>query len=233
MKIIVLTNCIFREKFIEEQLHLLGYEVFISETLLIEPLSMVRFFDMIILSDTLPSAQQLVIAKEMRSFHVPILKVSREDPQVFKDTFAGVLEPDSDLEELGNRLAAIKKVTRRIKPKRTIPYVKQKKTQDFTQRFSKLESKLLDCLKEARGGIVSKRELAIHLWEGEPTTSQMCHISNIVKRIREKLDLYQLDQFEVITVWGKGYYLEPANGWGRLEENSKQDLDRKRQKTLV
>lgn len=233
MKVILLTNCIFREKFIEEQLHLLGHEVFISESLLKGSSAMVQFFDMIILSDTLPTDQQVKVAKGMSNFQVPILRVSREAPLAFTDIFEDVLNPDSELEEMGNKLATISKLYKGVKPKQPILNTKWNKNQDFFNSLSKLERKLLNYLMKTRGKVISRREISLFIWEGEFTLSRQCHISNIVKRIRKKMELYQLDQVQIITVWGEGYFLEPVNGWEAFEEESKWEFEEQLQQTLV
>ncbi|MGG5319019.1 winged helix-turn-helix domain-containing protein [Enterococcus sp. AZ072] len=223
MKILVLTNCIFREKLIEEQLHLLGNEVFISKALLSDSLTMVRFFDIIILSDTLPVDQQLIIANKMLSFQVPIMKMTSEESFAPTEIFRGVLNPDCDLEDLGNSLAVVSKLKKPMYRERPIIQAGKNEEEVFYLRLSKKEKKLLDCLREAKGETVSKKDISLYLWNGEPTASRMCHVSNLIKHLRDKLEKYEPDWYKIITVWGQGYYLKDAHDWDESAENNTQE----------
>ncbi|EOH93687.1 DNA-binding response regulator [Enterococcus pallens] len=233
MKILVLTNCIFREKMMEEQFHLLGYEVFISQALLTESLTMVRFFDVILLSDTLPADQQIIIAKKLLSFKVPIMKITCDESITLNGIFEGIIDPEWDVEEMGNKLAAVAKLKKRVVNEQSFLHAGKKEVQDINFYLSKMEKKLLNCLKEAEGEIVSKEDISLYLWEGEPTASRLCHVSNLVKHVREKIERYQSDWYRIITVWGQGYYLQTADGWEEPVEEISQETTKERNQAII
>lgn len=78
--------------------------------------------------------------------------------------------------------------------------------EEFDEFLSKKEQILFRSLDEEQ--IISREELCWKIWGIKETASKKSQLSNLVKKINEKLDEHNYTSKRIKTYWGKGYLLK-------------------------
>ncbi|WP_265460248.1 winged helix-turn-helix domain-containing protein, partial [Enterococcus sp. HY326] len=65
--------------------------------------------------------------------------------------------------------------------------------------------KLFEILSNEKGGFLTRKEVAQRMWNGQPTSSHLAQLSQIVSRIRLKFARYGFTEQSIETHWKKGY----------------------------
>ncbi|MBO1306431.1 helix-turn-helix domain-containing protein [Enterococcus sp. 669A] len=223
-RILLLTKCCFAEQQIEQQIRLLGHEVFCTNSLLemlmrgTVPQELLKEFQIVLLSDTITDKERgrvLLLLGNHVDLIIQKTDASFSEEELDKQKISGVKrflsnEPSTEtLREVlsvPNAMSTKSLNNRVVLMTKAIPYNEQELLENVS--LSRLEKAVFHCLLEADGTVYSRDELCEMIWHSKPTNSNQSQLSGLIKRLRIKLEIAGLDGSCLKTLWGKGYILE-------------------------
>lgn len=222
VRILVLTKNILAEEIITNKLQHLNYEVFCSTSILNEiqidghVSAVVNHFPIIIIGETISSYEMELMLPKLTDRGQSILRevdhplTEDERTALKKQGLSGAVQNSESIEMLREQLA---EVAAQYQGKKFEPVVSERpnvieEEQDFSAmtliNLSSLELQVLEHLRSRSGEIVSRDDLCMSLW-GNVSQSRLAQLSSLVKNIKLKLEILEVDQEVIQTIWGKGY----------------------------
>ncbi|MGG5372114.1 helix-turn-helix domain-containing protein [Enterococcus sp. AZ196] len=218
-QILVLTKNTLNEESFERKILQLGHETFISSVIIDECLMdrlNIRFFEMfqfIVLSETIDNSEAIQIVKKMSRFSIKILRKSDEqldDHQMQKWIDQGIddwIERDPRVEVLREKLSCKKT----IKEGNVVLLQKSIERRPLSSlSLSGGELKLFIILYQQKEKIVSREELCLRMWNRKKCNSTMSQLSVLVKNLKNKLAMQNIDGPIIKTCWGQGYRMDES-----------------------
>ncbi|MBV7389501.1 helix-turn-helix domain-containing protein [Enterococcus sp. ALS3] len=218
--VLILTQNLLAENDLRQKLELLGYEVLCSNSLVnlilndrTRAFNNLSVFEIIIFSETLSddTTEQLLrkIAKNgIRTYRVDEGSLIEDFEEM---GLSGWLTPNMSLKEIREVLIKTGPTTENDRLKMSAGLqgeeTEQQSLQNFLNDLSKNERRAFNELYQANGEIVGRNELASCLWSGETTQSNLAQLSQIIRKLRQKMENENIDGNYIITNWRKGYYL--------------------------
>ncbi|MBO0454233.1 helix-turn-helix domain-containing protein [Candidatus Enterococcus murrayae] len=222
VRVLVLTKNILAEEIITNKLQHLNYEVFCSTSILDEiqmdgriP-ELVNHFPIIIIGETISSYEMELMLPKLKQRSQSILRevdhyLSEEErAALIEQGLTGVVQNSDSVEVLREQLAevATQYHGRSFEPVATEECVTVEEDKGLSAmtliNLSSLELQVLEKLRSQPGEIVSRDELCMTLW-GNVSQSRLAQLSSLVKNIKLKLEILEVDQEIIQTIWGKGY----------------------------
>ena len=225
VRVLVLTKNILAEEIIINKLQHLNYEVFCSTSILNEiqiegrVSDLVHYFPIIVIGETISSYEmELMLPNLTEQDHSILREVDhaiREEERaaLYKLGVSGAVQNSESIEILREQLA---EVAAQYHGKAFEPAAAEKcDGPDASEgeqgisamtliNLSSLELQVLEKLRSCPGEIVSRDELCMTLW-GNVSQSRLAQLSSLVKNIKLKLEMLEVDQEIIQTIWGKGY----------------------------
>lgn len=207
MRGIVVTKNISFESGLQKELQNLGHEVFATKTdqeytFLLEA---VTLFDCIFVSETLSDSEFLTIYQDILTVtDCPIVRIlsesdQQEEPRKEESEVYYVKRSFVDLRDLFTTWVSSKQQPMKRSKKTVIKEL-------FLRSLSENELLFFNSLEE--GKIISREEMCQKIWLDCETASRKSQLSNLAKRVNEKLEVYDDTAKRVITYWGRGYMLQ-------------------------
>lgn len=221
IRVLVLTKNILAEEIITKKLQHLNYEVFCSTSILNEiqvtghiP-ELVNHFPIIVIGETISSYEMELMLPSLTERGQSVLRevdhyLSEEERTSLKKLgLTGAVQNSDSVELLREQLAEVTTQHQRsFKPivEEKPPVVEEDQSLSALTlvNLSSLELQVLEKLRSCSGEIVSRDELCMTLW-GNVSQSRLAQLSSLVKNIKLKLEILQVDQEVIQTIWGKGY----------------------------
>ena len=207
--ILILTKSINNEISFKNNLEKLGYEVLTSTQLTpyssncTNPLyKMFNYFKFTILSETLSNSEAQTTVVNLSKFSTNLIRKTDEiELRDLKN--CTVINTEIQLEKL-RELLADKKYNKNLPLEKT-DYTKKDLLSNLG--LSKYETKLILYLMENEDVAISRNDLCSYLWgkKKNPSQAELSSLSNIVKRLKQKLTDYTGNSNNLKTVWGRGY----------------------------
>jgi len=222
VRVLVLTKNILAEEVITNKLQHLNYEVFCSTSILDDiqmnehVSDLINHFPIIIIGETVSSYEMELMLPKLKGRGQSILREVdhhlSEDERVFlKDLgLSGAVQNSDSVEVLREQLAevATQYHGRSFEPvaAEECPTVEEDSGLSAMTliNLSSLELQVLEKLRSCPGEIISRDELCMTLW-GNVSQSRLAQLSSLVKNIKLKLEILEVDQEIIQTIWGKGY----------------------------
>ncbi|MGM0167697.1 hypothetical protein IGI39_002681 [Enterococcus sp. AZ135] len=222
VRVLVLTKNILAEEVITNKLQHLNYEVFCSTSILDDiqmnehVSDLINHFPIIIIGETVSSYEMELMLPKLKGRGQSILREVdhhlSEDERVFlKDLgLSGAVQNSDSVEVLREQLAevATQYHGRSFEPVEAeeCPTVEEDSGLSAMTliNLSSLELQVLEKLRSCPGEIISRDELCMTLW-GNVSQSRLAQLSSLVKNIKLKLEILEVDQEIIQTIWGKGY----------------------------
>lgn len=224
IRVLVLTKNILTEEIITKKLQHLDYEVFCSTSILNEiqmeghiP-ELVNHFPIIVIGETISSYEMELMLPSLTERGQSVLRevdhhLSEEERTSLKKLgLSGAVQNSDSVELLREQLAEI---ATRCQDKPFEPIVEEKPhvaeedpglSAMMLINLSSLELQVLEKLRSCSGEIVSRDDLCMTLW-GNVSQSRLAQLSSLVKNIKLKLEILEVNQEVIQTIWGKGYRL--------------------------
>lgn len=223
VRVLVLTKNILAEEVLTNKLQHLNYEVFCSTSILNEiqrdgrVSDVVNHFPIIIIGETISSYEMELMLPKLKERGQSILREVdhplSEDERALLNAqgISGVVQNKESVELLREQLAEVASQYQN----KSFESVAVEKCPDVTEEdqgissmtlinLSSLELQVLEKLRSRHGEIVSRDELCKSLW-GDVSQSRLAQLSSLVKNIKLKLEILDVDQEIIQTIWGKGY----------------------------
>lgn len=86
-------------------------------------------------------------------------------------------------------------------------FEKKVKEKIYLIHFTNNEKKVLDILYKNAGEIVSREVICQQVWGEEVTNSTLSQLSVLIRKIKKKLKLVDIEDSFIEVVWGKGYVI--------------------------
>ncbi|MDT2596651.1 helix-turn-helix domain-containing protein [Enterococcus dongliensis] len=222
IRILILTKNILAEEIITNKLQYLNYEVFCSTSILNEIQmdgrisDMVDYFPIIIIGETISSYEMEWMLPKLRNRGQSILRevdhsLSGNEQTMLKEQgLCGAIQNSDSVESLREQLA---EVAAQYQGRKFTPVISEKNSEIVENQglsaltlinLSSLELQVLEKLRSQCGEIVSRDELCLLLW-GNVSQSRLAQLSSLIKNIKLKLEILEVDQEAIQTIWGKGY----------------------------
>lgn len=209
-RVLFLTKSVSAEKDLEDKIRHLGHEVLCSMSLLETtkkhalPKSFLDTFQIVILSETLSNQEIKVILEDISLSSLGIIQLiedslTEEAQQGKKVTYMSSEASLSELREALSHYDAPEKMGRYAET-----------LEEIVDRLglSKRERTLLNILADTPGTPYSRADLCQRIWHKEINTTTKCQLSNLIKRIKEKIEEKGLDHLKIMTVRNVGYMLK-------------------------
>lgn len=223
IRVLFLTKNILVEEIITKKLQHLNYEVFCSTSILNEiqvtghiP-ELVNHFPIIVIGETISSYEMELMLPSLTERGHSVLRevdhyLSEEERTSLKKLgLTGAVQNSDSVELLREQLAEVttQQHQRSFKPiVEEKPSVAVEEDQSLSAltlvNLSSLELQVLEKLRSCSGEIVSRDDLCMTLW-GNVTQSRLAQLSSLIRNIKLKLEILQVDQEIIQTIWGKGY----------------------------
>lgn len=220
MRILLLTNNLLFEQTLQERLHILGHETFCSESLIKSQNSnelsyLSKFFDALMLSETISESELLRESGNMQKMDIPVFRkyisqkpASNENiKHTFKDNDYHEVHSDCSLEELRESLS-INGGRERIRRLKRDSLSVTTKVDLLDLQLSHKEMKIMLHLHSSNGNVVPRKKLIEEAWKEKVNNSTLSQLSIAIKRIREKSSKKNIPAETIQTIWGQGYLLE-------------------------
>lgn len=217
MQILILTKNVLAEYDLQNRLQILNHEVYCSVQLLmlLKEGTRINNFDIVILSNTLSDQEAMETLESLKKMNYPILRKFDTEQSLEVEEFwmnhkvDGLITSHSlevIREVISKKYLANRAFTQmnQLLPQKETNHQKVKRTISELN-LSSLEYKLLKYLYFTEGKIISRTEICEHLWEGRATHSKLSSLSVLVKNIRKKLQIRNIPETIIQTMWGKGY----------------------------
>lgn len=219
MNILLLSNSVPAEQSLVVQMNTLGHEVFCSQEILkrlslqISYKDILPFFDAIVFSESVSNRtiRQVIGNLPTLNFYMfrrtdlvdageeVVEKIQTKDGLFTVPVVHLPLNPRLEvLRDLLNDAEHQINETRNEVSDQAFPY----------KFFSNKERDVLNILSDSIGEAVHRETICEHVWGDDcASKSQLIQLSSIVKRIKYKLEEHGLHNYNIQTVWGKGYKL--------------------------
>ncbi|MBU5365106.1 winged helix-turn-helix domain-containing protein [Enterococcus devriesei] len=214
-QILILTKNILAEQPIQEKLQHLNHEVYCSQKICHSPESLlqaknfVNQFDCLIVSETLSQEEYQLMSTILRQQGFET--IFRKGDAYFAETESASesnetiwLSMDSSLEELRELLQV--KVEGQSKSLKASNYSLTHRLKAI--KFTRLEERLLIELGKDAGVCISRNELCKRVWHSEETKSHLAQLSNLIQRIKTKMENAGIQEEILKTYWKRGYQLD-------------------------
>lgn len=221
-KILLLTKNILAEQQLQKQLQLLNYEVFCSSEGVknTQMFPIFQFFSIIMLSETISNleAKKLMAAiGEGKSLVIRLTSESEPNEEEREDGIAGYLSKALPFDAMREKLVMLQgmfyeeRVESDSQECPPIQSMENRSLQTSSGRifFSKKEERLFKLLLEAKGRMLSRKEICDILWSEGETDSNRSQLSCIATKIKSKFKNIGYQGDTIITKWGQGYALAP------------------------
>lgn len=219
VRVLVLTKNILAEEGITKKLQHLNYEVFCSTSILDELQSnghmpeLVNYFPIIIIGETISSYEMEILLPKLKKHGQQIFREidhplsEDEKSQLLNHGLSGYVQSSDSIELLRENLAEVMAGYQNYEPIEAEACFK-KESRGLSAmtliNLSTLELQVLEKLRSKPGEIISRDELCMTLW-GNVSQSRLAQLSSLVKNIKLKLEILEIDQEVIQTIWGKGY----------------------------
>lgn len=216
-QVLLLTKCSFAEQELEQQIRLLGHEVYTTSALIdllkqqtVED-AFFDYFQLVLLSETIPECEKQELLPQLLGQNLKI--VQKVEQQLSREELHQAQEQGiSCFVAAGASMAVLRELLTIPKNEQSyqfkqISHMKRKKTELSHIRFTNMEQALLENLIQANGEIISREELCVKIWNNQPTNSNQSQLSCLVKKIKRKLKEAGFNSECLETFWGKGYRL--------------------------
>lgn len=218
--VLILTQNILAENELRQKLELLGYEVLCSNGLIdlilrdrTKVLNHLSVFDIIIFSETLSdhTTEQLLEKTAQNRLRTYRIDDGTSIEKLEEKGISGWLTPEMSLKEIREILLKNDSISYNENKyggfRQSEDESEQQSLQNFLNDLSKNERRAFNELYQANGEIVGRNKLANCLWSGETTQSNLAQLSQIIRKLRQKMENENIDGNYIITNWRKGYYL--------------------------
>lgn len=222
-QILLLTKNLFLDVEWQNKLQTLGYEVycsyqFLNRILAHQDVYVFNLFDVIIFSETIAN-EEVTTVLELSCFqHIHFFRIGT--PMVTSPQLDGEeQELPIDYLTFEMSLSDLREALTKIKEEKIIAHyftlpnggrledIPPEKMDLLFLSLSKREKQLFDILFERRGQCVTRMELSQLLWNKEASQSTLSQLSQITRRLKEKIQIVGLNDSLVHTDWKKGYSL--------------------------
>ena len=214
-KVLVLTNNVFAEQSFQNKLQLLSHEVYCSEhALKILPKELIAYFDILVLSETIPDQGVLEILSSMKDKNKQIVRKSasplsiEEKKDWSEKGISGWLDYSTSVEKLREELDEITRSSQAACNRRRMEAMISGEV-----KFSKVEYRMICALLEQKDYFMTRTELCQYLWNEQATNSRLVQLSTMVNNIRRKVRLEGIETDAIKTLWNKGYQLSQSLDW--------------------
>lgn len=212
--VLLLTKNILVEQTMQTKLQRLNYEVFCCSNIFylmtqkMRKLSIINYFDCIILSETIAEnemRQILTILPEAKT----VLRKLEQEPEKQIEGVDGWISESSTTEELRESLYQWK--THSVSHEMSIIGDQSNDQVEASSvnslALSKLERRALEQLYQANGNVISREELCCCLWKDGATKSRLAQLSILIKKVRIAFQKDGIAGETIKTSWGEGYLL--------------------------
>jgi DNA-binding response OmpR family regulator len=243
-QVLILTKNILAEQEIQQKLQSLNYEVYCSAKVLedshqqTETLDFFKYFQFIILSETICESEVIEIIQLIKDHSIRIIrkvetKVTEMDHQYLEEELLhAIISNEDSVDELRECLYALKKEqganvpgyenkkyvqlsdkVSLIKPNllQTNPNSPEENYQflEVLHQLSQTETKILFILVQAGNKVVTRETICHQIWNEDVNKSHLASLSSTVTRIKTKFESIKLTNKAIQTLWGKGYRINP------------------------
>lgn len=218
-QILLLTNNTLNEQQFEQNLLLLGHEIFLSsaliELILLDniPSDFMKMFELVVLSETIDNLDTQNLIEKLARFSLRILRKSSE--QIDDVTFQKWKELGIDDwiainsgKELLREKVSCKRIVKGGKIVLLPPLNEKIPLSKIS--LSDTERKLFTILYDQQNNTISREALCYELWKRKQSNSTMSQLSTMIKNLKGKLSKYNVEGPIVETCWGKGYRLDDS-----------------------
>lgn len=220
MGILIVTENIFNEQQLHQNLQRLNYEVFTSYEVLknwrkYQTLGQwANLFSIIIVSETISTSESYQLIESVQNQEVVFLRKLDEEPsevmaqELTTKGYNGWLSTTATLAELREMLFACRKVPAAIEPLHREKPIHSISAWDLLRmNLSTIDEKILQSLMEHGTTTISREELIQEIWESEPNNSNLSQLSFRVGRLKQNIqDTFGVEA-AIVTDWRKGYRL--------------------------
>lgn len=213
-QVVILTkNCLLNHQ-LRDKLETLGYEVFCSAELLKQivnrnDVSFLKLVHLIFFSESV-SDDLLEVALEAPEINSKmIFRIDSEEPDEESVSYwkkRGIdmwLQPDTSLKDLREMMGMSFEDNSTFQ--RTTPQGRLPTLEMVEDLLSIRELKLFQKLWQQQGQFINRRDLAETLWQTGSTESHLAQLSQLVSRIRIKIQRVGFAPTCIETHWKKGY----------------------------
>lgn len=224
-QVLLLTENILANRDLQEKLQLLNDEVWCSSKLLgqvkqEDVVSLIcQQFQIIIFSNTICD-KNIQILIEIFSKH-PIVLLRETDTELNEEEknywrakglhewIGSDTRPSEVREKMVQAYKKVQEVKEQAKYVEIFPFgYSEDKLAASKIRLTGREKRVLAILSEAKGGMITRKELCERLWSNGHTASNMSQLSCIIRRVQQKFEDEGVNNLKISTHWGKGYQLE-------------------------
>lgn len=218
-RVLILCESPLAERELEDTIKRLNMEVYCSTCLRKEIISqrhVIRYFNLVIVSDTVANINFFRILKELRSFDIPVIRKGSKN-MIDTQEFSWIEKEVDRWIDANAEEEQIIEIVSQVLTSQRLKSVPIDNTDfswgnytDFISKLSKNERKFLNLLYLAKENTLSRKELCYGIWGSEPTTSTLSQLSSIASRVRKKMIDAGYKELDIQTNWGKGYHLEKS-----------------------
>ena len=208
MRILVLTKNISYESKLQQELQVFNHEVLVTKNDLKDNLLTENaiLFNLLFISELISEKEFVEVQQQLTPMYKgEIVRILPEDelsasyePTEVKNSkveITCISRSFVNLREFLLNTAESNKLSAQLNSK-----------EEFDDFLSKKEQILFRSLDEEQ--IISREELCWKIWGIKETASKKSQLSNLVKKINEKLDEHNYTNKRIKTYWGKGYLLK-------------------------
>ncbi|MHC5250223.1 winged helix-turn-helix domain-containing protein [Enterococcus sp. LJL90] len=221
-KLLIFTKNIMSELELQKRLILLGYEVFCSQNIFEvlknrQSINFLSFFNGIIFSETISNEEIAEFScttnlQGLIKFRADAGEVSEEKKLVLEEKgIDGWLDYDMSLKDLRDEVSEVFQKTVTVDNNNraviTINKTSPNQVKQLINLLSAKEKKVFMILYEANGRSVSRKEILEKIWDEDISNSNLTQLSQIIQRIRFKMEKSGFDGTLLETQWKKGYAL--------------------------
>ncbi|MGM0165611.1 hypothetical protein IGI39_000553 [Enterococcus sp. AZ135] len=252
-QVLILTKNILAEQEIQQKLQSLNYEVYCSVRMFenssqqLESLEFFKFFQYVILSETICESEVMTIVPLLKHHSIRIIrkveaKVTEMDHQYLEqELLNAIISNEDSVDELRECLYVLKHQLNEKEPsyenrkyvqlsdKVSLirPNILQKDLPSPEENYqflevlhhlSQTETKILFILLQAGNKVVTRETICHQIWNEDVNKSHLASLSSTVTRIKTKFENTNLKNKAVQTLWGKGYRINPEL-LDRIENN--------------
>lgn len=213
-RIMIVTKNALAEKSLQEQLHLLNYEVLchqnttVNDLLLSDGPAFLLFFDCLIVSESLSQIEYQTVLADLARKDIQLVVLRKSETIPTSEDGSNLLPIDASFEKL--REILVNKLGYAC-PDQTKNSSNMLSVQLNQIHWTTKEQLLFELLQENAGSCLSREDICMTMW-GAYSNSNKAQLSNLVKQIKEKLEISGIGSDKLMTLWGQGYRLDKVLG---------------------
>ncbi|WP_265456474.1 winged helix-turn-helix domain-containing protein [Enterococcus sp. HY326] len=223
-QILLLTKNIFIDSDWQNRIQQLGYEVFCSSQVLEQVLfkqdfSLFSLFKTIIFSESITDEEVSKIVENASTEQTSLFRIDEQPSSeeymdgVNSRDVLKIINSQMNPNELREALVDGKsiKILATFSQNFQETSVKEVSIQSIGTLLgvlSRKEKELFDILYAKNGDFVARTELSTSLWHQEVSNSSLTQLSQIIGRLKRKMQKFDFDENFIITHWNKGYALD-------------------------